>query len=357
MTDRIELHVNRADIATSRLVTTPTEPLADGDVRLSVESYSLTANTATYAQFGDMLDYWGFYPVDAEWGRVPAIGWARVVESNVDGIEVGQRVSGWFPMATTVDVTAQAVSAGIRDVGAHRVNHAQVYRTFNRTDVDGMYTGVDDEDRLSLLRGLYITGFLIDQFFAGRGYDGAAQAIVLSASSKTALGYAACAHGQRDLSIVGVTSESNRAFVESTGLYDQIITYDQIDDIAPVSSVVIDMAGSGTTTSAIHARLGDLIGYSMIVGKSHLDAPPGMVTSGPTPELFFAPTSMDSCLTEWGPDEYARRTRAGLEAFIASSRTWLAVEHHSGPDAAQAAWSRLVSGSVGPAVGLIASLQ
>ena len=72
-----------------------------------------------------MLDYWGFYPTgDPTWGRVPAMGWAEVVESTHPGVEVGSRYYGWFPMAEYVDLTVGVTATGLRDDGAHRAAHA-----------------------------------------------------------------------------------------------------------------------------------------------------------------------------------------------------------------------------------------
>ncbi len=340
-------------------MTSELEPLATGCIRLEVEHFGLTANNVTYAQFGDMLDYWNFFPVplDVEWGNVPAMGWAQISESHVDGLATGSRYYGWFPMATSVDIAATATGVGFRDDGPHRAKHAGAYRGFIRTDLDGMYTSLLEEHRHSLLRGLYLTGFLIDQFFRTQRYLGATQAIVMSASSKTALGYASCAGKETDLKLVGLTSASNRDFVESTGLYAKVLTYDEVDQIEMEPSVVVDMAGAGSVVAAVHGRLAELIAHSMVVGKSHHDAGPALVPAGPQPTMFFAPTAMDSCLAEWGAQEYALRTKAGLAAFIESSRTWLTVEEHHGPTAAQAAWHSLYSGTIDPSVGLIASLM
>jgi hypothetical protein len=356
-----ELHVNRSSIGETRLVELPIGELADGQIRLQVQHFALTANNITYAQFGDMLDYWNFYPVTSDpasptWGKVPAMGWAQIVASNVDGLGVGGRYYGWFPMATSVDIQGTPTKAGFRDDGPNRSKHAGAYRSFVRTDNDGLYTGVEDEHRHELLRGLYITGFLIDYFFVNQSYLGVQQAIVMSASSKTALGYAARARETSPhIQLVGVTSTANRSFVEQTGSYDQIVTYDALDTIEAVPSVIVDMAGSGTSVAALHARLGDKIAHSMVVGKSHHEAAP--VTGGPQPAMFFAPTAMDVCLAEWGAEGYAERTRNGLAAFIEHSKTWMKVEAHHGPDAAEAAWHMLFSGAVEPSTGMIASLN
>jgi hypothetical protein len=220
-----------------------------------------------------------------------------------------------------------------------------------------MATTAADEPRHALLRGLFVTGFLADAFFAADRYLGAEQAVVLSASSKTAIGYAASAKLTGGVRMIGVTSPGNVDFVRSVGYYDEIVTYDEIADIAVAPSVVIDMAGLGSAVAAVHAHLGDDVRYSMVVGKSHHDAPPAKVEYGPTPEMFFAPGAVADRLAEWGADGYQQRVRGALGTFIADSYDWLDIDERRGPAAAQAAWSELYSGAVAPSSGLIASLQ
>ena len=355
MNSRTELLVNRSSIGETELRTTLLVELAPDHVRIEIERFALTSNNMTYAQFGDQLDYWGFFPAELPWGNVPAMGWGRVTQSLVSNVAVGERFYGWYPMATSVDVLATSVPLGLRDDGSHRAKHAAVYRMFTRSDLDGLYTTPEDEDRHSLLRGLLLTGFLVDGFLGASSYDGATQAIVLSASSKTALGYAHSAKG-RDLRLVGLTSTSNREFVESVGLYDTVLSYDEVDEIAMEPSVVIDMAGSGSVVAAVHDRLGELITYSMGVGKSHHDAPSARVTAGPQPQMFFAPTAMGDRVKEWGMDEYQRRIQEGLASFIDESRLWLDIDERRGPDAAASAWAALFAGTVAPGNGLIVSL-
>ncbi len=356
------LVVDRASIGVTELRTTTLAPLADGHVRLSIDRFALTANTITYAQFGDMLAYWDFYPLAEPngFGNVPAIGWATVTESLVDGIEPGSRYFSWYPMATSIDVLATATSDGFRDDGAHRSPHAPTYRSFVRTDRDPLYSGTDDEGRHALLRGLFLTGFLIDAYFAANEYLGAEQAVVLSASSKTAIGYAFSARLADDGSrprLVGVTSPSNVEFVRDLEMYDEVVTYDDLSSIAQVPSVVVDMAGSGSAVAAVHRRLGDLIVHSMVVGKSHRDAPPEAIEAGPQPEMFFAPGEIQTRLAEWGVDGYRQRISSSLAGFVDDSRRWLHEHSVAGPDAARAAWNEAFAGAVAPSVGVLVTLH
>jgi NADPH:quinone reductase-like Zn-dependent oxidoreductase len=350
------LQVDRHAIGNTRLVETADTELAPDQVRLEIEFYALTANNITYAQFGDMLAYWDFFPVSAEWGNVPCMGYGRVTESNVDRIEVGQRFYGWWPMATSVDITATPTEGGFRDDGPHRAPHAAVYRGFSRTDLDPLATTPDDEQRHPLLRGLFTTGFLADAFFAADHYRGAEQAIVLSASSKTGIAYAAAAKASGMVRVIGVTSAANVDFVRGLGVYDDVFTYDEVGQVAQVPSVVVDMAGNGAAVAAVHRALGDLIAYSMVIGKSHHDAAPAMVDAGPAPEMFFAPGAVADRIAEWGHEGYVERMRGATAEFLAASRGWLSIDERHGPPAAQQAWAELHAGEVRPDTGLIVSM-
>lgn len=360
------LEVERDATGRTRLVVEDLGPLADGSVRMRVDRFAVTANTVTYAEMGVMLGYWDFFPTgDPTWGRVPAMGWADVVESARDDVAVGGRYYGWFPMAGAVDVAAVPVGDGLRDDGAHRAQHAPVYRTFVATDRDPLYPSAADagaladlEDRHALLRGLFLTGFLADAWFASNDWFGAEVVVVLSASSKTAIGFADRVAAQDRVRVVGVTSPANVPFVEGLGCYDDVVTYEAVGGLPLVPSVVIDMAGNGPVLEAVHDRLGDRLGHSMIVGRSHHDAPFGAVRAGPQPQMFFAPTAVDD-MGRAGADTAAlmAESAVALGAFVDRSRAWLRVERATGPDGTAATWADVHAGRVPPAVGRIASLH
>ena len=360
------VEVDRAAPEVTRLVEPELEPLAEGQVRLRVDRYALTANNVTYAVMGDMRGYWDFFPTAAShWGRVPAMGWADVVESAHPGVAAGGRYYGWFPMARFVDLTVSPTRDGLRDDGAHRQAHAPVYRSYVETSHDPWYPSVDDdeadalgddEDRHALLRGLFLTGLLAEAFFDDQGYLGAEAVVVLSASSKTAIGFAQRA-SERDVAVVGVTSAGNAEFVRELGWYDDVVGYDGLATLPQVPTVSVDMSGNGTALAALHERLGDRLAYSMIIGNSHHDEPLAEISVEPTPQFFFAPTEIGRRVEAWGRDEYDRRCHEALEAFVAGSRRWLTVERTTGPAAAESAWHDAFHGAVPPSVGRIVSLH
>jgi Protein of unknown function (DUF2855) len=351
--------IGRDDHGRTRVIEAPLAELAPGAVRFAVERFALTANTTTYALVGDLLGYWDFFPAEQGWGRVPAIGWGRLVESACEGIAPGGLYFGWFPMARTVDVTAAVTPGGVRDDGAHRSAHAPVYREFVATAADPFYQeGEDAEDRHALLRGMFLTGFLADDFFADSDYYGASRVVVLSASSKTAIAFARCAAARGVGEVVGVTSARNAGFVGGVGCYGRVVTYDDVEKLAVDADVVaIDMAGDGAVLSRVHERLGGRLRYSMTVGMSHAGAPPhAPPVTGPRPELFFAPAQIEKRMRDWGLDGYRQRVGDAMREFVDASRSWLHVERSTGPAALERIWHDTLAGRVPPSVGHVVSV-
>ena len=124
------------------------------------------------------------------------------------------------------------------------------------------------------------------------------------------------------------------------------------------SGVIVDMAGNGSVLAALHERLGDDIGYSMRIGMTHHDVPKVEVASGPSPQLFFAPTAMSE-MSDAGADAATvmADASAALSRFIEGSHDWLEVDRVSGPEAAAQSWSAVHDGSLPPSTGRIVSMH
>src|SRR5690606_8929868 len=103
----------------------------------------------------------------------------------------GERVYGYFPMSTHLDVVAGDVRAdGFTDLAPHRAALPPIYNRYGRVAADPAYEETHEE-RYMLLRPLFTTAFLIDDLLAERGFFGARAIALSSASSKTAIGVAA----------------------------------------------------------------------------------------------------------------------------------------------------------------------
>ncbi|MGJ8670510.1 MAG: DUF2855 family protein [Oceanococcus sp.] len=359
MTSNTHFEVSRTNYAETRLHKSSLAELPSGSVRLRVERFSLTANTVTYAVAGDLLGYWNFFPAEPGWGRVPAMGWGEVIATNNPDIAVGGRYYGWFPMSATVDFAASANSEGFRDDGPHRQKHAPIYRAYTRTERDPLYQeGQDAEDRHALLRGLFQTAFLADDFLAEQDYFGARQVLILSASSKTAIALAELVEQRDGIKAIAITSTKNMGFVRELGCYSSVLSY---ADIATLNKdedcVLVDMSGDTAILDQIHRHFGPALKHSMAIGRSHHDAPRQPIGGDIQPSFFFAPLQGKKRVKEWGAEVYGKRVGKALFNCVSRSQHWLHIEEHLGSSAVESAWSQLLAGQVRPSNGIIASLH
>ena len=352
------LELDRSDLSRSREVRVPASALADEEVRFRVDRFALTSNNVTYAVAGDVLDYWGFFPASEGWGRVPVMAYADVEESAHPAVAVGERVFGFFPMASHhVARVGRVRPAQFEDAGAHREGHAPAYRQFSRVGEDALYQP-DREDQRLLLGGLFMTSFLIDDALREADGHGARAFLVSSASSKTsiALGWSL----QRDSpgEVVGLTSERNREFVEGLGCYDRVVTYDAFDTLPDDPAVFVDMAGNAEVTRALHEGYGDALRASIVVGKTHVGSDGNTADlPGPEPTFFFAPGQIVKRAKDWGPEGLQQRMGAAYAAFDRWSDGWLEVRRQRGPAAVAAVFQELLSGGSAPEVGHILSMN
>ena len=100
----MDLEVDRQQLSTVRLVEAPPGRLRPGQARLRAHQFALTSNNITYAVFGDMMNYWDFFPANSAtdeivWGRVPGWGCGDIVESTVGDLAEDTRVHGYLPMS------------------------------------------------------------------------------------------------------------------------------------------------------------------------------------------------------------------------------------------------------------------
>src|SRR6185436_7795427 len=224
---------------------------------VKVTRFAFTANNITYAVMGDVLKYWQLFPAPAGFGNIPVWGFGEVIASKHPNIAVGETLFGYFPMATHLVIEAADVSKrGLRDGAAHRQGVAPVYNAYARISGDPAFTGRQG-DYQALLRPLFMLSFLVDDFLAENEFYGARRVMLSSASSKTAFGLAHLIHGREGMSVIGLTSAPNvafvRSFVRSLGCYDEVVTYDAVTSISADSPVgYVDMAGNSDLRERLH---------------------------------------------------------------------------------------------------------
>ncbi len=358
----MDLEVDRQQLSTVRLVEAPPTQLQPGQARLRVHAFALTSNNITYAVFGDMMNYWDFFPAnpaadDIFWGRVPVWGFGDVVESTVSELAEGSRVYGYLPMSDELVIEpGRFDDRGFSDVAAHRAPMAATYNRYVFCDRDPAYDAVHEPHQM-VLWPLFFTSFMIDDLLDDSALL-AGSVVVSSASSKTAIGAAFLLSRREGVHVVGLTSAGNAEFVRELGCYHQVITYDSLGELPEGPAVYVDIAGDSAVTRAVHEHFQDDLTYSMIVGGTHWDGPapePGDLP-GPTPQFFFAPSQIAKRSKEWGREGLEQRSIGAWTSYREWVNGWLHFEQAHGANAVKATYLELLSGRVDPRVGHVCAM-
>jgi hypothetical protein len=333
--------------------------LPDDALLVRVDRFAFTANNITYATLGEQLKYWQLFPAPEGFGNVPVWGFGEVVASRHPSIEAGERLFGYFPMATHLVIEASDVSKrGLRDAAAHRQGVAPVYNAYRRVSGDAAFEGLSG-DYQALLRPLFMLSFLVDDYLAEHDFHGARSVLLSSASSKTAFGLAHLLHTQREgIRVIGLTSAANVDFVRSLGCYDDVVTYDHIEALPSGSPVAyVDMAGNSALQARLHHHFRDGVKYSGQIGLTHRSfTPGGPELPGAKPAWFFAPDQVRKRAEEWGPGGVEARFSAAWSNFAPKLDEWITVIEGHGPDAVKQVYLDTLNGRIPPEQGHMLSL-
>lgn len=365
-----EFQTVKSNIQEARLVASgDTEDdftLDAGEVLLKLERFSFTANNVTYGASGNTIGYWQFFPPSQQegntYGLIPVWGMAEVVTSRCDTVAKGERVYGYFPPAHFLRVTPGRINPyQFTDMAPHRAELPPIYNNYTRLDNEPGYEPALDNHR-ALLQPLHATSYLLSDKLEMEKNYGAEQVIIVSASSKTAIGLAYGLSQNADKPhIVGVTSSGNTDFVENLGHYDQVVTYDDLATIDTRPGIIVDMSGNSGYLGRLHAHLGDAMLQCVNVGLTHWDRlghededAAKIITE--RSNFFFAPSHAAHRSNEWGAEEFTKRMQTFLAGSIAASQGWMKVIEAQGLDALEARYGAMVGGQFDPTEGLIITL-
>ncbi|WP_439473016.1 DUF2855 family protein [Brevundimonas sp.] len=338
--------------------------LAEGEVVLALDRFSLTTNNITYAAYGDAIGYWTVFPTGRDdYGLMPVWGFADVAASRAEGVEVGARVFGYFPMADTLVVQAEKVSrGGFADASPWRKGVPDIYNRYVLCAADRHYDPALENSE-ALFRPLFVTSYTAVDFLRDADFFGAKRIVVSSASSKTAYGAAWCLE-QDDIEVVALTGERNRAFVESLGAYDAVHGYDALESLpADKPALYLDLAGDPALRRRVHAHYGAQLTYDCLVGSTRSDSftqnDPELV--GPKPVFFFAATCLDQHRERGTLHTFYERFLTDQKTFfqrvVDPASPWIRIVEHRGLDAAAKVVRALADGASDPAEGAVVRIS
>jgi hypothetical protein len=351
--------IDKGDLHSCRFAERVAEDLQPGQARLSVERFGLTSNNITYATFGQVMSYWDFFPSEEGWGRVPVWGFADVSESRAEGLEPGRRFYGYLPPSSELIVTPERITpSGFFDASPHRAKLPAAYNSYADTAADPVYQA-EREDQQMLLRPLFFTSWLIDDFLRESELFGAQAIVLSSASSKTSSALAFLLSRERAAEIIGLTSPRSADFTSKLGVYDHVLSYEQLDELPQGSAVYVDMAGNAELRSSVHGHFADDLKHSAVVGATHHDSmgalPEGL--PGPHPTFFFAPDRVVKRSSDWGRAGLEQRLADAWHPYVEWADGWLKVIHGNGPEDLERAYLDLLDGRIDPATAHVLALE
>ncbi|MEM8772585.1 MAG: DUF2855 family protein [Pseudomonadota bacterium] len=349
MTTIAEYQVQKTDLAQSRLVERDLKALGEGEILAKVDRFAVTANNVTYGVVGERIGYWKFFPVEDEsWGIIPVWGFADVEQSNHPDIAVGERLYGYWPMASHLIMAPGKINdTHFVDIAPRRRELPPVYNGYNRLTREFGYDGDMDNERMVLFP-LYATSFCLYDFLKDNDWFGADQIIVPSASSKTAIGVAyAIRSDEAPPRLIGLTSPRNKSAVEELDVYEDVLVYDDIGTMkGDIPSVIVDMSGNGDVLNSLHKLLGDNMKYTSNVGVTHYESNkmgPNFIADRSA--MFFAPGHIQKRNKDWGPGEFQKRAQMFWHQAALKSRSWLSIKEATGAEAVNEAWQDVLAGN------------
>jgi NADPH:quinone reductase-like Zn-dependent oxidoreductase len=355
----VDFLIAKDDLHRCRLEQAPAPRPQQGQALLTVDAFGLSANNITYAVFGEAMAYWSFFPAAEGWGRMPVWGFAEVAESRHPELAEGTRVYGYLPPSTQLLVTPAGIERqGFTDASPHRSELPAAYNSYARVDADPSYDPRHEDEQM-LLRPLFFTSYLLDDFLADGGLLGEGSVVISSASSKTASALAFLLARRGAGEVIGLTSPRGADFTRSLGVYGRVVPYEEITSLPDGKAVYVDISGDAAVRAAVHRHFGSQLVHSAVVGATHHDQMgdvPGDLP-GARPALFFAPDRVAKRSREWGREGLEQRLAEAWDPYVEWTGGWLRVEHGRGGEALQRAYLQLLDGDVDPARAHVLSLQ
>ena len=343
--------VHKKEITQHTYKTENVPELNEGDVLLKINQYAFTSNNITYAVVGEQMKYWNFFPAEAPFGVIPVWGYSEVVDSKNAAIEVGTTYFGYYPMRKYLKVEPTKISDyGFLDGSAHRQEMASLYNNYEKAKPN---------DYVPVFRPLFGTSFLSYHFLKNENFFGAENVILTSASSKTSLGQAFLLSENKaedKKKVIGLTSEKNKKFVEETGFYDLVLSYDEVNQLPKVDTVLVDMAGNDSVLNQVYAHLGIQLKYASMIGLTDWKSDRSKIKV-PNAKFFFAPHVAMEFGKKWGQQELWKQIGKALQNFIVNSSKWIKIERIHNHDDLASLYDDMVSGKVDPTIGYLVEIE
>ena len=367
-----QIGVSITDPRNAHILPYPQPPaLKPGQILIKVSKFVLTANTVTYAMAGQHpeLQYFAHYPFpDPNFALSPCWGTGIIADSRCTGLEVGLRVHGFYAMAPYVVLTpkpAPTQYGQFVDMTEHRISTIAAYRTYF---IKPMATASEDYEDLERTDGiLFSTGWGMAHSTSFLKPTPPHTMVLTSASSRTAICAAFSAKHSNNgaglgFQVVGLTSRGNIEYVRSTGLYDEVYTYDDVSSMDKSKTIVVqDCSGSPTIQASLRQHYeSNLIGWSS-VGLTHvndgtLTTPSRDLKGGAKAQSFLVFVALREAAAIYGISNMQEQLSSATRKYIEWKLPNFQTERSFGAQAALRVFQKTVANQSDPGVTYVCSM-
>jgi len=371
--------------------TSEEETAPSAAVQFKVLSTGLSANNNFYLNFGEKapFNFFQAYPVPkgsilvdsdnmekitttaTDYVHPPVWGLCEVTQSTMESVPVGSVYRAMLPLGTQVHFTRAKVEPTLGNLIIHRPTTHSAYNLFTPIPSESVSHPKNSQTSglaLTCYPGI-LTGLGLYFSLHHANYYNCDTIVVSSASSKVALAFALYMKDTRDKNVIGYTSESNKHFCESTGLYSKILTYDEVLSETVGRVVMVDISGRGTiyTNNQSHVKkllcIGNTSGtpanastftsftaYAKVKLVLTMMGGPKWICSrmNPTQELFLIMDTLQEMLEEWGKEHYLKTFEDNTRTFCEEASKWMNERKCDSEETIQSAFEDITEGHVPP---------
>lgn len=331
-------------------------------------------------------------------GVIPVWGFATVVLSSHKDISVGERVFGYLGMSRylLLPVEERVNKYNFYVPRTHLPEDRRPYNQITRCQADPLYNAIK-EDETMIYRPLFWTSFWCEDWLHATGaIKSSTHVLISSASAKTAYclafvlglrringkvalptGTAWSRGGEESTGpprIVGLTSKRNLKFTKSLGLYDEVLTYDDVERLgnkgagANTKWVYVDVAGNESLNGRVATALGTRIIKGVSLGMSDPSGKIAKADSQPKGnelEMFFMPEWLIVRRRELSTQSITKMQFDAWDALLRTSHAWMKIERIWWDGAKSwmgevkgvvEVYEECVRGEIGPDRGIVMSL-
>lgn len=377
-------------------------------VRVQPLLFALTSNNLSYARGGKTLHWWDAFPVpdgspeefkdEEKWGVVPAWGYGRVLESNIEAITKESLLWGFWPVSShpfQIQLEPIKPDGNWRATDQHRSKLMSIYNRYEQVipgDLDRMKMTALCKPLwmgpYSLNRGVFAPEGIHPLGAGGTWAEGdsdltSAAVIVLSASSKTGRSFSWELAKNRDLAAQGplallqlTSAPDTLPSFPCTDLPIKAARYGDQDAITwvaiihPKRIVIVDFGASDEVVQSLHASASSLCPNAVTIIAVGFEAKvysPEELQSRISQNKSLGKVQLnaselrDRLIERDGTEQYFEEQNKAWDCFYQEKgygaidvRTLTAVE---GKNGIEGAWDDLCTRSVNPSVGIIVDLS